>query len=87
MQTLQTLNAVGIPTAVMTTINTLNIRQLDEIHEIAVNNGAGKWRTQLGKPMGNMRDNDDLVIKPRDLLHLLPSLWNIKQSSGEWAAP
>ena len=82
IDSLSILSNTGIKTAVMTTVNTLNINHLNEIHDLAVKNGAGKWRTQLGKSMGNMKVNDNLVIRPRQLLHLLPTIWQIKERSN-----
>jgi hypothetical protein len=64
---------------VMTTVNSQNLHRLEEMHRLAVDLGADKWRLQLGKPMGNMDTNNDLVIQPRDLLQLLPTLYQLSE--------
>ncbi|MBW2702224.1 MAG: radical SAM protein [Deltaproteobacteria bacterium] len=75
----KTLKDVGMSATVMTTVNSRNLHRLDEVYQLAVDLGADKWRLQLGKPMGNMDTNDDLVIKPKDLLLLLPSLYRLSE--------
>ncbi len=71
----------GLPVTVMTTVNTLNLPHLEEIHEQCRKLGASRWRLQLGKPMGNLDDHEDWVIKPRDLLYLLPRLHRLAVES------
>ena len=73
------LRDVGLSATLMTTVNTLNVRRFDEIHAIALELGASRLRCQLGKPMGNLQDHDDLVIRPRDLLRLLPALHRLHE--------
>ncbi|MBN2361989.1 MAG: radical SAM protein [Deltaproteobacteria bacterium] len=71
------LRSAGLPATVMTTINALNLRRLEETHDIAVALGAERWRSQLGKPMGSMADHGGLTIEPGDLLTLLPALYEL----------
>ncbi|OGQ89240.1 MAG: hypothetical protein A2289_20705 [Deltaproteobacteria bacterium RIFOXYA12_FULL_58_15] len=78
-QAVQTLKEVGMPVTVMTTINRLNLPVLQETYDVAVKLGADRFRTQLGKPMGNLKDHDDWVIKPKDLLKLLPILCDLNE--------
>jgi len=72
---LRLLREAGLHTTVMTTINAANLTRLEELHDVAVELGAARWRSQLGKPMGAMDDRHDLVIAPRDLLELMPKLY------------
>jgi len=72
-------NAAGLKTAVMTTVNTLNLPHLIEMRRIAINAGATMWRLQLAKPMGTMGEHRDLVIDPEDLLTLMPLLAGLKK--------
>ncbi len=76
---LLTLRDTGVSTTVMTTVNTLNLTRLEEVHALAVELGADRWRCQLGKPMGHMQTNSDMVVKPADLLTLLPVLYRLDQ--------
>jgi len=73
------LKDVGMSATVMTTVNSQNLSRLDEVHQLALDLGADKWRLQLGKPMGNMDTNNDLVIQPKDLLQLLPNLYQLSE--------
>ena len=81
LKSLEILKNTGVKTAVLTTINKHNIDQLEDIHKLLVNINVNEWRLHLGKPMGNMKANIDLVVKPDDLLRLLPALLRIKESS------
>ena len=76
---IQTLLRVGMPVTVMTTVNTLNQPRLAEIYQIVTDLGVETWRCQLGKAMGHMKSNSDLVIKPRDLLTLTPKLYELDE--------
>jgi MoaA/NifB/PqqE/SkfB family radical SAM enzyme len=82
IESLMKLKNVGISTTVMTTANSLNLSRLAEIHQLAISVGADRWRCQLGKPMGNMKTNSDLVLKPNDLLILLPTLYQLHKQGG-----
>lgn len=79
---LATLAGAGVPTAVMTTANTLNLPHLEETCEAAERLGALSWRVQLGKPMGNLKTHDDWVLDPEDLLDLLPRLYRLEGRGG-----
>ena len=74
------LAEAGLSTTVMTTISSLNMPHLEEIHSLAGQVGAARWRSQLGKPMGELADRLDWVIEPRDLLELLPRLHRMAQA-------
>ncbi len=80
-QSLRILREVGMSTTVMTTVNALNLRRLDEVYRVADEVGAARWRCQLAKPMGNMAAGD-LAIRPRDLLTLLPKLAELADEDG-----
>lgn len=71
--------AVGLGVGIMTTVNRLNFHRLEEIRDIAAELGASSLRLQLGKPMGAMGDRDDLVIRPRQLLDLVPRVARMKK--------
>ncbi|MFW5878636.1 MAG: radical SAM/SPASM domain-containing protein, partial [Myxococcota bacterium] len=73
-QAVRLLQEAGLPVTVMTTVNALNLSRLEEVHAACKSLGVSRWRLQLGKPMGNLDDHEDWVIRPRDLLYLLPRL-------------
>jgi radical SAM protein with 4Fe4S-binding SPASM domain len=66
--------AGGLPVAVNTTVNTLNMRQLRELRDFVKARGAFSMQVQLATPSGNMGQHRDLVIDPADLLWLVPEL-------------
>lgn len=74
--------AAGMKVSVMTTVNKLNLRLLTDVRALAIEAGADMWRLQLAKPMGNMRDHDDLVIDPEQVLQLIPTLARLKKLGG-----
>lgn len=81
LNSLGILKKTGVKTAVLTTVNRYNIDELDDIHRVLIDHGVNKWRVHLGKPMGNMKTNKELVVKPDVLLSLLPALLRIKENS------
>jgi len=82
LQSVRDFTEAGMPVAVLTTVNRLNLDRLDEVRLRVVDAGATQWRLQLAKPMGNLADHDDLVISPIDILTLLPELARMKRLPG-----
>jgi MoaA/NifB/PqqE/SkfB family radical SAM enzyme len=79
---IETFTAKGMRVGVLTTINQLNFRYLDQVRRIAMDSGATLWRLQLAKPMGEMKLNDDWVITPAQLMELIPLLARLKRAGG-----
>ncbi|MBU1498616.1 radical SAM protein [Myxococcota bacterium] len=74
MTAIRNIQKAGLPVTIMTTINQLNLPHLEAIYDICVNLGVSRWRLQLGKPMGNLEDHEDWVIRPEEILYVLPRL-------------
>lgn len=53
-----------IHSAVITTINSKNITELEDLKNILIENGVEKWQIQIGLPMGNLSHNKGLVASP-----------------------
>ena len=70
----------GLKVAVITTVNQKNLDCLEEIHDSVVNAGVSLWRVQLGKPMGNLSDHQNLVISPESIPTLLNTLVRLKKA-------
>ncbi|MDT8717556.1 radical SAM protein [Clostridium sp. 19966] len=51
----------------ITTINSINIKELEELKAILIEKGLMSWQLQLGLPMGNLAKNIELVAKPSDV--------------------
>ena len=82
LSTIGHFTRAGMRVAVMTTVSQLNLRDLPEVRQIAMDAGATMWRLQLAKPMGSMDDQRDLTLAPRHLLELVPMLARLKKSGG-----
>ncbi len=66
--------AGGLPVAVNTTINRLNVRQLRPLRDFVAGRGVFSMQVQLATPSGNMGEHRDLVIDPADLTWFVPEL-------------
>lgn len=67
MSVLDLLKNKNINYSIITTINSGNIKELEELKSIFIEKGVMGWQLQLGLPMGNMAKNSDLVAKPSDI--------------------
>jgi radical SAM protein with 4Fe4S-binding SPASM domain len=81
---MRVLADAGVSTSMLTHLNRDTVAELDAIHDLALELGSAAWRVQLGKPMGNLADRSEMVIRPRDLLNVIPRLARIKKRSPLW---
>lgn len=77
-----TFREAGLPVGVLTTVNQRNLRILPEVRQAAIDAGATLWRLQLAKPMGTMDEHRDIIIRPEQLLFLIPLLARLKKQGG-----
>ena len=63
--------AAGLPTAVNTTINSLNRHSVPQVHSFLVEHGVFGWQVQIGTPTGNLAHHPELVLPLEDLLWLV----------------
>lgn len=63
---------VGLKCSVVTTITRRNLPELEGMREVLASHGVLRWQLQLGTPTGNMADHPDLVLKPEDMLTIVP---------------
>ena len=82
LNALEQFQAVGLRTAVLTTVSQLNLRYLPEVRQVAMDAGATLWRLQLAKPMGSMDKHRNIVLRPEQLLELVPLLARLKKAGG-----
>jgi radical SAM protein with 4Fe4S-binding SPASM domain len=73
-----TCRAGGLPTACVSHINKLNLHTLSDMRDLLNTHGVSSWQLQLGNPAGNMADNMDLVIVPKDLLEIVPEVARLR---------
>ena len=64
--------AAGIETSVVTHVNRLNLASLREFRLLLRDHGVGSWQLQPGNPSGAMGEHLELVIRPEELLDLVP---------------
>jgi len=74
--------AAGLQYTAITHVNSMNLFQFPDVHEQLVDAGVMAWQVQIGRPSGNMMDNDHMVIRPRDLLVLVPMLADLIHKGG-----
>ena len=68
IQTFDLLQNKGIESGAITTLNSINIFELEELGEVLLNKGIDHWQFQIGLPMGNMSHNkDELLLSPNDI--------------------
>ena len=83
VRAIERLVARDVSTAVMFTVGRHNLHHMEETRELAASLGASMFRVQLAKPMGNLApEDDDLVLRPRDMLTLLPLIAGMRAAGG-----
>jgi radical SAM protein with 4Fe4S-binding SPASM domain len=78
----RTFRAEGLPVGVLTTVTRQNLHLLPEIKRLVQEAGATLWRLQLGKPMGSLCEHRDLVLRPEQMLVLVPMIARLKKEGG-----
>ncbi len=81
LDTIRSCHAAGINTSVVTTINRLNLAELEELRGFLRELGVTRWQLQFGTPTGNMSDHPELVILPEDVLTAVPLIAKMSQDS------
>lgn len=79
MSALDILKNRNINCSAITTINTRNISELEDLREILISKGVAGWQLQLGLPMGNMAKNSDLVSVPEHINKVIDFSYNTIQ--------
>lgn len=74
IQTIKSAADAGIEVTAVTTINRRNQTELAELREFLGECGATYWQVQFATPTGNMSDNRDLMMEPKDVLRVVPEL-------------
>lgn len=69
----------GLATAAVTMVNRLNLADLTALRDLLNAHGVVSWQVQIGNPAGNMADNRNLVIEPKDLLDIVPEVARLRK--------
>jgi radical SAM protein with 4Fe4S-binding SPASM domain len=80
MRAIEAAHAEGIAVCAVTHINVWNLPDLHAMHEMLRGAGVRTWSVQLSTPAGEMAACRDLILKPAELLTLLPTLMDIRMS-------
>lgn len=73
---------LGIPSAAITMVHRRNLHELPELHGILAERGVEVWQLQIGVPSGNMADQPDMVLEPRQVLELVPMVAELRRRPG-----
>jgi radical SAM protein with 4Fe4S-binding SPASM domain len=68
--------------SIITTINSINIGELEELHNILSKKCIYGWQLQLGLPMGNMAKNADLVAEPHHIEEVIDFAYDAMKKGG-----
>jgi radical SAM protein with 4Fe4S-binding SPASM domain len=66
----------------ITTINSLNISQLEQLHEFLRQSGVWGWQLQIGLPMGTMQKNGELISTPADIDTVIDAAHKFMKKGG-----
>lgn len=67
MGALELMKRKGMVSTVITSINRMNLPQLESLRSILLEKGVWSWQLQMALPMGNLAQYPDLVIRPGDI--------------------
>ncbi|WP_054742630.1 radical SAM/SPASM domain-containing protein [Cellulosilyticum ruminicola] len=82
MKTLELMDRKGATTAVITTVTKGNINDLEEMYQVFKEKNVKLWQLQIGLPMGNLKDQSDLIMDPEQVEDLLDFMYS-KLNQGE----
>jgi radical SAM protein with 4Fe4S-binding SPASM domain len=79
MRALALLRAAGVDLSVNTTVNRLNLPDLEALYDELLASGVRSWQIQLAVPLGRAADHPELLLQPFELLELLPRVDALKR--------
>ena len=82
LKVMKRLREEKMPMGVITTITNLNVGELEGIYDLLKKNGVEIWQLQIASPMGNARENGQLLISI-DKVPYLTKFVREKNSLGE----
>lgn len=82
LKVMKRLRKEKMPLGVVTTITNLNVGELEGIYDLLKDNGVEIWQIQIASPMGNARENGQLLL-PIDKVPYLTNFVREKNSLGE----
>ena len=83
METLASLEKVGLRRAVNTQIHRRNLREAPALLERLIGTGIYGWQVQLTVAMGRAADDADLLLEPFQMLEVVPMIAGLKARCDE----
>lgn len=68
-----------ISVSAITTINNKNIIELEALKEILIQKGVRAWQVQIGLPMGNMAEFNEMIMNPEQVDEIIDFAYEANQ--------
>jgi radical SAM protein with 4Fe4S-binding SPASM domain len=81
IKALALMKKMKMHTAVITSINRENIKDLAQLKKLLVKLGVERWQIQLAMPMGNLLEHPELIVTPTDLTEVVDFLLHTKEEN------
>jgi radical SAM protein with 4Fe4S-binding SPASM domain len=75
------LRAAGVPVGCNTTLNRLNVGELESLYKELKAAGIRGWQVQLMAALGRAADRPQLLLQPWEVLDLVPRIARLKESA------
>jgi radical SAM protein with 4Fe4S-binding SPASM domain len=72
----------GLLVSIITHVNALNLSELESFQAELKSRGVRSWQIQIGTPNGSLGRHRELVIRPFDLLDLIPRIAALRMAGG-----
>ncbi len=72
LEAAESCRKAGVHASVVTTITRRNLDEIEPMRDVLAEHGVERWQLQLGTPTGNLADHPDLVLRPEDMLTIVP---------------
>ena len=83
LKAMKRLREENMPIGVITTVTDLNIDELEDMYKLFIDNKVASWQIQIASPMGNARDNKNLLISPNRMSYLTKCSCTVRKQATE----
>ena len=81
MAAFQELNKHDLHPCAITSISKFNFHQLEDLYKLVIEYDIPSWQLQLTFASGRMKEQQDLVLNPRDLYYITQFLMDIRKDN------
>ncbi|TWH49490.1 radical SAM/SPASM domain-containing protein [Sporomusa sp. KB1] len=82
MAALDLLKKKQMTAGIITTISKKNLPELQAVRDILISKGVTVWQIQIGLPMGNFSNQNDMLIQPDDIDKIIDFSFETSNDSG-----